>query len=304
MTYSIAARDPITGQMGVAVQSHHFGVGPIVPWGEAGVGVVATQSIVEVGYGPRGLDAMRGGRTARESLDALLSEDPMAAVRQVAMIDANGTVAVHTGAGCVQHAGHEVEGQTSAQANMMATPTVWSAMLAAYSASTEPDLAGRLCAALDAGEREGGDIRGRQSAAILVVGATRTERPWDHRLVDLRVDDHPDPLGELRRLLNVSRAAGALDAVLNSGILFAPSVSDEQSAPALAQLAIAQQGLAENHEPTFWAAILLAKAGRIDQARAELARATGSNAQWPEYVRRVSAAGVLADDVTKELLGP
>lgn len=304
MTYSIAARDPETGHLGVAVQSHHFGVGPIVPWGEAGVGVVATQSIVEVGYGPRGLDAMRGGRTARESLDELLSEDPLAAVRQVAMIDANGTVAVHTGAGCVQYAGQEVDGQVSAQANMMATPTVWAAMVAAYSASSEPDLAGRLCAALEAGEREGGDIRGRQSAAILVVGATRTERPWEHRLVDLRVDDHPEPLVELRRVLEVSRASDALGSVLNSGILFAPSISDEQNAPALAQLAIAQRGLDENHEPTFWAAILLAKTGRMDEARAELARATGSNERWPEFVRRVSAAGVLADDVANELAAP
>ena len=168
-TYSIVARDSTTGQLGVAVQSHFFSVGPIVPWAEPGVGAVATQSLVDPAYGPLGLDLMRMGRTAPEALKALVSADKDAEVRQVAMVDAHGNVAAHTGKRAIYAAGHQTGTQYSVQANLMEKPTVWAAMSKAYESSTG-DLAERMLAALEAAEAEGGDIRGRQSAAILIVG--------------------------------------------------------------------------------------------------------------------------------------
>ncbi|HZU18753.1 MAG TPA: DUF1028 domain-containing protein [Candidatus Dormibacteraeota bacterium] len=302
MTYSIVARDPDTGAMGVAVQSHYFATGRVVTWAEAGVGAVATQSFVEVGYGPRGLEAMRAGATAPIALERLLAEDPMPAVRQVAMLDAGGQVAVHTGARCIAMAGHRTDEQVSAQANMMARATVWEAMVAAYRASAAPDLAGRLLDALDAAEAEGGDIRGRQSAALLVVDGERSDRPWEHRLVDLRVDDHPQPLAELRRLLECDRAvrlmARTLDRVRSLGRLDGAS---PEVAEALAALETAQRALGENREPTFWAAVVLAGAGRLDEARSRLREAAAGNPGWVELLTRLPAAGLIPRD--DELLG-
>ncbi|HEX9660611.1 MAG TPA: DUF1028 domain-containing protein, partial [Rhodothermales bacterium] len=204
-TYSIVARDSVTGEMGVAVQSHWFSVGPIVPWAEAGVGAVATQSFVEVSYGPLGLELMRAGRTADQALAALVSTDQGEAVRQVAMVDAGGNVSAHTGSSAIFAAGHQVGAGYSAQANLMENPTVWGAMAHAYE-TTEGDLADRMLAALEAAEGEGGDIRGRQSAAILIVGAERMANSWEGRTFDLRVEDHPDPVGELKRLVQLQRA--------------------------------------------------------------------------------------------------
>src|SRR5919198_5376106 len=205
MTYSLVARDPESGQLGVAVQSHFFSVGSVVTWAEPGVGVVATQAFAEVSYGPLGLQLMRAGRSAAGALGELLDEDPGEAVRQVAMIDSAGRVAVHTGQNCVPEAGHRVGRQVSAQANMMRRDSVWDAMLDAYSSSGD-DMPSRLLAALDAGEREGGDLRGRQSAALLVVGGKRSDEPWRERVCDLRVEDHAEPLRELRRLVELRRA--------------------------------------------------------------------------------------------------
>ncbi len=288
MTYSIVARDPKTKAMGVAVQSHYFATGRVVTWAEAGVGVVATQSIVEVGYGPRGLEAMRAGTPAPLALERLLAADPMAAVRQVAMLDASGRIAVHTGPGCIAEAGHRTGEQVSAQANMMARSTVWGAMVAAYRASAAPDLAGRLLDALDAAEAEGGDIRGRQSAALLVVDGERSERPWEHRLVDLRVDDHPEPLAELRRLLERHRAtelmAGALEGLLLTDAIEAGS---PRLTEALLALDAAQRTLGENREPSFWAAVLLARAGRLDEARARLSEAAAIHPGWTALMARL-----------------
>lgn len=297
MTYSIVARDPETGQLGAAVQSHFFGVGRIVPWAEAGVGVVVTQSVAEAGYGPRGLAALRAGTAPTEALAALVAVDPAAALRQVAMVDASGASAVHTGVACVAHASHAAAEGVSAQANMMARDTVPAAMIEAY-AATSGDLAQRLLAALDAAEAEGGDIRGRQSAAILVVSGERSDAPWDQRLVDLRVDDSSTPLPDLRRLVDYNRAFTLVSSVFFSGILFAPAL--EPAAPelqeALTALGTAQQTLGDNLEPTFWQSVLLAKAGRIDEARSQLKLAAESNAAWPEFLRRLPASGLLAAD--------
>ena len=197
-TYSIVARDPATGNFGVAVQSHWFQVGAAVPWAEAGVGAVATQSFVRIDYGPLGLSLMRAGRSADEALQSLLATDAQRDVRQVAMVDRGGAVAAWTGPKCIQAAGHATGKGYSVQANLMDRPTVWPAMARAYE-SADGDFAARLLAALEAAEREGGDIRGRQSAALLIVRAESTGRPWEDRLVDLRVDDHAAPLPELRR---------------------------------------------------------------------------------------------------------
>ena len=210
-TYSIVARDPDTGEMGVAVQSHWFSVGPLVAWAEAGVGAVATQSMVDPRYGLRGLELMRSGLSAMQVLETLVSEDPSPNIRQVAMIDAGGLVVAHTGENCIAEAGHEVGKGYSVQANLMARPTVPGAMARAFE-NAEGPLAERMLAALYAAEEEGGDIRGRQSAAIVVVRAEPSGQPWNDRLVDLRVEDHPDPVNELRRLLNIHRGYEQMNA--------------------------------------------------------------------------------------------
>ncbi|MBL8745318.1 MAG: DUF1028 domain-containing protein, partial [Phycisphaerae bacterium] len=206
-TYSIVARDAATGEMGVAVQSHWFSVGPIVPWAEAGVGAVATQSLVKVSYGPDGLRLMREGAAATDALAQLIRQDDAAAVRQVAMVDAKGNVATHTGEKCIAEAGFEhgtaPDGSVySAQANLMRTDQVPAAMADAFeSAPPGTPLAERLIRALHAAESAGGDVRGRQSAAIVVVRAVASGNSWEDRVVDLRVEDHPTPVDELDRLL-------------------------------------------------------------------------------------------------------
>jgi len=206
-TYSIVARDPATGDMGVAVQSHWFSVGSIVTWGEAGVGVVATQSFVDPGYGVRGLELMRKGVSAPDALDQLVAADEQRAGRQVAMLDAEGRVSAYTGSSAIAAAGHHVGTNYSVQANLMANDKVWPAMSRAFE-STKGELADRLVAALEAAESVGGDIRGRQSAALLIVKAKGTGRPWvgADRLFDLRVDDAPDPVKELKRLVRLQKA--------------------------------------------------------------------------------------------------
>jgi uncharacterized Ntn-hydrolase superfamily protein len=200
VTYSIVARDPETGQLGVAVQTGTFGVGVGVPWAEAGVGAVATQSITDHSYGPFGLELMKAGRSANEALAGLVVSDLKERFRQVGMVDANGNAAAHTGSGCIRECGHQVGDGYAVQANMMARDTVWPAMAGAFDAAGGT-LARRLIAALEAAEAEGGDFRGAQSAAILVVQSEPTGFPWKGRISNLRVDDHLDPVGELRRLL-------------------------------------------------------------------------------------------------------
>jgi uncharacterized Ntn-hydrolase superfamily protein len=211
-TYSIVARDPATGEMGVAVQSHWFSVGSTATWAEAGVGAIATQSFTEPAYGPRGLELMRRGIAAPDALQQLVAKDAQRDGRQVAMVDAAGRVSAYTGSGAVAAAGHRVGREFSVQANMMANATVWPAMAAAFE-STRGDLADGMLAALEAADKAGGDVRGRQSAAIVIVKATSTGRPWvgADRLFDLRVDDHPRPVEALRRLIRLQRAYGHAD---------------------------------------------------------------------------------------------
>ncbi|HEY6122495.1 MAG TPA: DUF1028 domain-containing protein, partial [Pyrinomonadaceae bacterium] len=210
-TFSIVARDPQTGELGVAVQSHWFSVGPIVPWAEAGVGAVATQSFVDPSYGRNGLDLMRTGKSAPDALKELLAKDEAREVRQVAMIDTQGRVDAWTGKNDIQAAGHKVGQNYSVQANLMLNEKVWPAMAEAFE-SAKGDLAERMLAALDAAQAVGGDIRGRQSAAIIVVTGKPTGQPWKDRIFDLRVDDSPQPLQELRRLVTLQRAYNHMNA--------------------------------------------------------------------------------------------
>ncbi|HSM37986.1 MAG TPA: DUF1028 domain-containing protein, partial [Candidatus Limnocylindrales bacterium] len=215
MTYSIVARDPLTGQFGVAVQSHFLGVGPVVPWLAAGVGAVATQASVNVALGPLGIDLLRNGRSASEALDALVAGDEAPQVRQLGIVDAAGRAAAHTGADCIPAAGHLVGDGFCVQGNLLLAETCWPAMADAYSAGLRDGqpLVERLLLALEAAEAEGGDVRGRQSAAIKVVSAQAGERTrlWDGLLMDIRIEDHPDPVPELRRLVSLQLAYDLLD---------------------------------------------------------------------------------------------
>jgi uncharacterized Ntn-hydrolase superfamily protein len=290
-TYSIVARDSVTGEMGVAVQSHWFSVGSVVPWAEAGVGAVATQSFVEPAYGPLGLELMRLGRTAPEALKALVSTDSDEAVRQVAMIDASGHVAAHTGSRAIYAAGHHVGNQYSVQANLMEKPTVWPAMARAYEAA-KGDLTERLLAALEAAEREGGDIRGRQSAAILVVSGKNTGRPWADRIFDLRVEDHPNPVAELRRLAKLQRAY----LKLNEGDEWVTKKDMDKAMEAYLEATTIVPDSATNGEAVFWVGATLANSGRVEDAIPYLARAFAQDHHWAELVQRLPAAGLLPND--------
>jgi uncharacterized Ntn-hydrolase superfamily protein len=273
----------------VAVQSHFFSVGSIVSWAEAGVGAVATQSVVEPAYGPRGLDLMREGKSAPAALQQLLEDDDQEPARQVAMVDRGGRVAVHTGRKCIAHAGHAVGEQVSAQANMMERPTVPDAMIRAYSEASGASLADRLLAALEAAEAEGGDLRGRQSAAILIVAARPTGNPLEDRPLDLRVEDHRDPVRELRRLVGLGRAYQRAD------------VGDQLAAAgdvdaALAEYEAAHRAQPDNAELAFWHGVALAANGREDEAAPVLQRVFAADPAWIELLKRLPAAGLFPDD--------
>ena len=290
MTYSIVARDPATGQLGAAVQSHWFAAG-LVCWAESGVGAVATQATVLVDHGPLGLEAMRAGASADEALAARLAADPDREHRQVAMVDPRGTVAAHTGSRCIRDAGHRTGEGFSCQANMMRSPTVWDAMHDAFAGSSG-DLAERLLLALEAAEAEGGDIRGKQAARVLVVRAEPTERPWEDVLVDLRLDDHPAPLPELRRLLTLQRAYDRLQAAEDMEL-------EGDIDGSFAERTAAMAMVPDNPEIAFWTAISLALHGRLEEGRAALAVALPADPGWADLLRRLGDQGLV--EVTPEL---
>lgn len=287
-TYSIVARDAETGQLGVAVQSHWFSVGSIVSWAEPGVGAVATQSFVEVSYGPLGLELMRAGKSAEQALRSLLAGDEFTGVRQVAMVDADGIVAVHTGEEAIIEACDRTGAAFSVQANLMLNATVCDAMYAAYT-TTEGDLAERLMSALEAAQAEGGDIRGRQSAAILVVSGDRGEPAWGGRIFDLRIEDHPEPIKEMRRLLNLARAYN----YMNEG----DEHMTEGDVPAAVEAYSDAQELApDSHEMVFWTAATLAGTGNLEEALPLFKRAFEMWPDWRTLVPRLPASGLLPDD--------
>ena len=290
-TYSIVARDPATGELGVAVQSHWFQVGAVVPWAEAGIGAVATQSFAEPAYGPRGLELLRQGKSAQEALDALVAADPQRDVRQVAIVDRQGRVAAWTGKKCIAEAGHQLGAGFSAQANLMGSPTVWPAMARAFAAA-KGDLAARLLAVLEAAEAEGGDIRGRQSAALLVVRGEPAATPGHGVVVDLRVDDHRQPLAELRRLLGVHRAYDEM----NAGD---EAMAKNDLAAALTSYTRASALAPEIVELPFWQAVTLFAAGQEEKALPIFARVFAADERWRRLVPRLPAAGLLPDDPAK-----
>lgn len=257
-TFSIVARDPNTGELGVAVQSHWFSVGSIVTWAEAGVGAVATQSFVDPSYGKNGLDLMRSGKSAPDALKELLEKDEGREVRQVAMIDAQGRVDAWTGKNDIQAAGHIVGNNFSAQANLMLNDKVWPAMARAFE-STKGDLAERMLAALDAAQAAGGDIRGRQSAAIIVVTGKPTGQAWKDRIFDLRVDDSPEPLVELRRLVKLQRAYNHM----NAGDL---AVEKKDNEGALREYGAAEKLVPSSAEMIYWHAVALVNMGRLEES--------------------------------------
>jgi uncharacterized Ntn-hydrolase superfamily protein len=284
-TFSIVAMDPETGEMGVAVQSHWFSVGSIVSWGEAGVGVIATQSFVNVSFGPRGLDLLRAGKSARETLDLLLASDPGREVRQVAVLDAMGRVAVHTGKACIPEAGHRSGDYFSVQANMMLNSTVWPAMAEAFENSSGP-LAERLVAALEAAQNEGGDIRGQQSAALLVVRGEATGKPWEDRLIDLRVEDHPEAVREIKRLLRVFRAYE----YMNAGDL---AIENQDVDGALKAYGIAEDMFPENLEMKYWHAVSMANIGKVGEALPLFREVFAKDANWRTLTRRLPDVNLL-----------
>jgi uncharacterized Ntn-hydrolase superfamily protein len=276
-TYSIVALDPRSGQIGAAAQSHWFAVGSIVPWAEPGVGAVATQAIAEPAYGPRALALLRDGVDADEALGRLLRADPQAEMRQVAVLDADGGVAAHTGTGCVEYAGHREGEGYACQATMMAHSTVPDAMTEAFERAPGA-LAPRMLAALEAAEAEGGDMRGRQSAALVLVEPG--DEPW-RRAIDLRVDDDPEPLRQLGRLLGLHHAyelAARADELLAEGRY-------AEAAPLYDR---ASQLAPSSDELLFWAGLGLAQAGDVsggaDRVRAAVERGGG---QWEELLARL-----------------
>ena len=282
------ARDPKTGELGVAVQSHYFSVGPVVPWAASGVGAVATQSLVLVDYGPQGLDLMRSGLTARQALDSLLRADAHNEGRQVAMVDAKGGVATYTGPKCIPDAGHLAGDQFSVQANLMSNPTVWPAMKAAFE-KAEGDLAERMMRALEAAEKAGGDIRGRQSAAILVVRAESSGKPWADKLFDLRVEDSQDPLKELRRLMRLRRAYNFED----QGDNF---IAEKKPEEAMKAYEAAMKLAPDVVELQFWAAVSMYTNDRKPEALKLFREVFSKESFWADLVPRIAKAGLFPED--------
>jgi uncharacterized Ntn-hydrolase superfamily protein len=292
VTYSMVARDPATGDLGVAVQSHWFSVGSVVTWGRPGVGAVATQSMAEPAYGPRLLDRLAAGEAPATALEAEIGADEGARLRQVALVGAGGEVAAFTGEGCIPFAG-DVQGEGySAQANLMASADVWPAMAQAFGEADGP-LPRRLLAALEAGEAAGGDVRGRQSAALLVVPAEGEQ--WQ-RVVELRVEDHPQPLEELARVLTLHEAYELATEAENLG---ADGRHEEAGEAGRRALELAP----DNDELTFWAGLALAHQGQTDLGVALVQRAIEIHPGWRDLLARLGPEIAPGAEVVREALG-
>ena len=287
-TFSIVARDPQTGEMGVAVQSHWFSVGTIVTWAEAGIGAIATQSFVNASFGPRGLEMLRQGMTPQQAVDSLLATDEGREFRQLAIIDSKGNVASFTGKKCVQPAGNLVGDNFSCQANLMINDKVWPSMAAAFKKATGP-LAERMMAALEAGQQAGGDIRGKQSAAMIVVRGKSTGKVWEDRLIDLRVDDSPEPIKELARLLKVHRAYDHM----NAGDL---AVEKGDMKQALFEYSSAEEMFPDNAEMKYWHAVALANNGKVDESLPIFREVFNMDENWRDLTPRLVDPGLLTVD--------
>lgn len=304
MTFSLLARDPSTGQLGVAAQSHYLGVGATVTWAEAGVGVVATQACAARSYGPRGLALLRAGGSASDALSRLLDEDTHREIRQVGFLDAAGTIATHSGTRCIGAAGVEVGDHAVALGNMLDNDDVLPALLRGFE-DADGDFAHRLVTGLAGAQDAGGDIRGSQSAALLVVDGRRTDEPWDGLIRDLRVEDHPEPVGELSRLVRLDDAFHRVSGVVFDprGAVFGDPGSETDFAAAAESLADAAGVLDPNPEAMFWSAVVQARWGRTDAARHLLAEASMRNARLPRFLRYLSDAGILTPSAVAMMRG-
>jgi uncharacterized Ntn-hydrolase superfamily protein len=285
VTYSIVARDTDNGRLGVAAQSCYFALGSVLPWARAGVGAVATQSMVDPGYGPRCLDLLADGLPAPDALDRVRAADEGRDVRQVGLVDAAGRVASFTGALCIDHLSHAAGDGYSAQANMMAGPGVCEAMAEAFEHATG-GLANRLVAALVAAEGKGGDARGQMSAAVIVVEGARHDHPWEGVLTDVRVDHHPDPLTELARLVDVAEAYHLCD-VAEAALM---------RGDAGAALSGAEAGLARlpdegNLRLSYIAALV--GVGRTDDAAREVQALVAERPSWEGILRAITERGLV-----------
>ena len=292
MTYSIVARDPETGRFGVAVQSHFLGVGPVVPWLEAGVGAIATQASVNISFGPMGLEMLRAGAAADAVVAGLVASDERAEVRQLGVVDGQGRAAAHTGTECIPACGHLVRDGFSVQGNLLERDTCWPAMAAAYErglAEGAP-FAERMLRAMEAAEAEGGDVRGRQSAAIMIVAAEPQTAAWRGRLMDLRIEDHANPVPELRRIVTMQLAYNLLD---DEG-----DAATAGNSPA-ERYELARQMAPEAYELVFWKGVELAGAGDVEAARRELQIAFAGDSKWRTTLQHLAEAG--REGVTPEL---
>lgn len=286
-TFSIVARDSVTGTMAVGVQSHWFSVGTAVPWGQAGLGVVATQSFVDKSYGPNAIALLQKGKTAQQALDELSKKDSGINVRQVAIIDAHGNVATHTGKNCIQYASHIKGNGFSVQSNMMLGNKVCESMAKAYMASAGKPLAERVLLALDAAQAAGGDIRGMQSAALIEVPASPNNQPWNDKLIDLRVDDNPKPLKELRRLYNVHIAYQHM----NNGDL---AVEKNDMPLAMKEYNAAMKLFPANLEMQYWTAVTLANNKQLNKALPMFKKIFQQDKNWKELTKRLKPVGLIS----------
>ncbi len=285
-TYSIVAKDANTGEMAVGVQSHWFSVGTLVSWGKSGVGVVATQSFVNPSYGPNGIELMENGVSAEEALKNLTDKDEGRDFRQAAMLDVNGSVNAFTGEKCIESAGHFVGENFSVQANMMLNDEVIPAMKKAFQDNSNLPLAERIIKVFEAAESVGGDIRGKQSAALIVVGAEKTSNVWEDKKIDLRVDDSSNPIKEIKRLLKVHRAYDHM----NKGDL---AIEENDMDNALSEYGKAQVLFPENHEMSFWKAIALLNNGKKEAARPILKKVFKENPNWKKLIYRLPKSGLI-----------
>lgn len=296
-TYSIVARDSVTGEMGVAVQSHWFSVGTLVSWGEAGIGVIATQSFINASFGPRGLALLKNGLSPQQVVDFLITSDEGRDVRQLAVLDSKGRAASYTGKNCIPAAGNIAGKNFSVQANLMVNNKVWPAMEKAFKQTKAP-LAERMVAALEAAQKEGGDIRGKQSAALLVVRGKSTGKVWEDRLIDLRVDDSPNPVKEIKRLLKVHRAYDHM----NNGDL---AVEKGNMSLAIQEYSAAEKMFPGNEEMKYWHAVTLANNGKVKEAIPLFKKVFSKNQNWKILTPRIRKVGLLnvSDVELKQILG-
>jgi len=294
-TYSIVARDSKTGEMGVGVQSHWFSVGSVVSWGEAGVGVVATQSFVNKSFGLRGLELLKQGRSPQQTIDILLSDDEGRDVRQLAILDVEGRVATHTGIKCLKHAGHQIGGDFSVQANMMLSDKVWPTMAEAFQTHKNLPLPERIIKSLEAAESVGGDLRGKQSSALLIVTGEPSDKKWEDPLIDLRVEDHTEPLRELGRLLKVWRAYEHM----NKGDL---AVEKGDMGKALEEYNAAQKMFPDNLEMKYWTAISLADQGKLDDALPIFQEVFQKDDNWRLLTERLPQSELLKQETVDKIL--